>query len=157
MYSAFSRLLKPLTHFEDLPEHLPWVADQCVPGLIKTLAAGHKLKAEMTELAYRIHAYLCTNLGEALTSTGVADALKINRNQLYHLMQQHFGQSFKTYVTRLRIEQAKELLADETVKLKDIANILGYSNKAHFSNAFRQCTGQPPSLYRAALKKKLRF
>jgi AraC family transcriptional regulator len=51
-------------------------------------------------------------------------------------------------LTRLRVEQAKTILRENSISLIDIALDCGFSSHAHFSNTFRQIVGVTPSEYR---------
>ena len=43
------------------------------------------------------------------------------------------------------MEKAKELLANPYVKIYEVADMVGYKSKAHFSDVFRKYTGCNPS------------
>jgi AraC-like DNA-binding protein len=49
---------------------------------------------------------------------------------------------------RLRIERAKNLLADARLSLTEIALACGYASSSHFATSFRRATGMTPSMYR---------
>ena len=46
------------------------------------------------------------------------------------------------------LEMAKELLTDETQKVKDVGAMVGYENSAHFVSIFRKKFGMTPNEYR---------
>lgn len=54
------------------------------------------------------------------------------------------------YVTQLRIKEAMTLMEVEDMSIKDISNIVGYSNPFYFSRIFKNVVGMPPSKYRFA-------
>ncbi len=58
------------------------------------------------------------------------------------------------YMRRLRLEWARQHLANSDLPLVEIALLAGYSSQAHFSFAFRDASGTTPSRYRAAFRKK---
>ncbi|MGI9517593.1 MAG: helix-turn-helix domain-containing protein [Pirellulaceae bacterium] len=60
----------------------------------------------------------------------------------------HYGISPGQYVRQLRVEFAKQQLADETITLVEVAANCGFSDQSHFSRAFRKITGMTPSRYR---------
>lgn len=47
-----------------------------------------------------------------------------------------------------RIARAKDLLANDNRRIKDIAFLVGYRDEAYFSRRFRQSVGQSPSDFR---------
>ncbi len=73
----------------------------------------------------------------------------------------HFARLFKkltglpphAYLTVLRIERARTLLATTDSSITEIAARVGYANSSHFSKAFRQSTSLTPRAFRAALMK----
>lgn len=79
-----------------------------------------------------------------------AEALSMNSAYLSRLFKQQCGQTYSDYLVSLRIERAKELLADPTVKVYEIGYEIGYKNTQHFYKVFKQLTGMTPTEYRAA-------
>ncbi|MGG6312682.1 response regulator [Paenibacillus macerans] len=68
------------------------------------------------------------------------------------LFKQHAGCTFVEYLTRLRIDKAKELLALTRLKTYDVAGKVGYGDPQYFSVIFKRVTGVTPKEYRSALK-----
>ena len=57
------------------------------------------------------------------------------------------------FIIMLRINKAKELLADETLSMANISEQCGFRNQYYFSKTFKAATGITPSEYREDLKK----
>jgi AraC family transcriptional regulator len=68
----------------------------------------------------------------------------------------HFARLFKTatgdspfrFVTRIRMERAKELLRKTRLPIFEIADRVGYQKPSHFSARFRAVLGFSPDAYR---------
>jgi len=68
----------------------------------------------------------------------------------------HFSRLFKRatrlapslYFIRLRVQRAREMLAESDLSIIDIGLAVGYSNASHFSQIFRREVGITPSEYR---------
>ena len=54
------------------------------------------------------------------------------------------------FMTRRRIERAKELLLHSDQPLAEIALAVGFSSQAHFTDQFRKMTGSTPLRFRTA-------
>ena len=79
----------------------------------------------------------------------IASQMYVSRAQLNRKVQAITGQSTSAYVTQLRMNYAKRLLAaDPTITISEVALKCGYEDMAYFSRAFKQATGQTPTLYR---------
>jgi len=64
------------------------------------------------------------------------------------LLKKRRGTSFIKMLTELRMEKAKELLSDPSLKIIDIAEQLGYNDSYYFSHCFKKYVGMPPKEYR---------
>jgi AraC-like DNA-binding protein len=58
----------------------------------------------------------------------------------------------KRYFDRLRLEKGAELLRLNRYSIGEIADQLGYSSAFHFSHAFRELFGVPPSTYASVIR-----
>ncbi|HZG57034.1 response regulator transcription factor [Paenibacillus sp.] len=58
------------------------------------------------------------------------------------------GQTFVQYVTGLRMERARELLADAALTTTEAARASGFADYPHFAKAFKRQYGLSPSEYR---------
>jgi AraC-like DNA-binding protein len=61
-----------------------------------------------------------------------------------------YGETPRAYLTRRRIERAKELLRTANLSVTEICLLVGFSSPGSFSGRFRALVGQSPSDYRAA-------
>ena len=76
------------------------------------------------------------------------DIAKISSKYFETLFAREFNMPPKEYVTMLKIERAKELLAGEKAKVGNVAFELGYSDIYHFSKIFKNKTGHSPREYK---------
>ena len=86
-----------------------------------------------------------------LTLQKLAKQLRIHYNHLSRIINERFGMSFKNYINRYRIEEAKIRLADPAEKDRNIQDIMldvGFYSKSTFNTAFRKFTGMSPSTFR---------
>lgn len=64
------------------------------------------------------------------------------------LFKEYTGLSPHAYRTRIKMERAKELLADTSMTNGEIAELLGYKDPLYFSRAFKKYAGKSPNAYR---------
>ena len=58
--------------------------------------------------------------------------------------------NFTTYLTNFRINEAKRLLKDRNISVKDAGMKVGYYDSNYFAKVFKRVTGMIPSEYREA-------
>jgi AraC-like DNA-binding protein len=81
----------------------------------------------------------------------LAHALKSSKHHVSQVINEHIGVSFFEYINQLRIEEAKQLLAETTrssLHVIEVAYTVGFNNKVSFNSAFKKATGMTPTEYR---------
>jgi len=61
------------------------------------------------------------------------------------------GETLMDYLTRVRVEEAKRLLADPNISIKEACYQVGYNDPNYFSRVFKKVTGQTPTEFRNRL------
>ncbi|MBO8164316.1 MAG: helix-turn-helix domain-containing protein [Brevibacillus sp.] len=108
----------------------------------------HRRTASVLE---QVKQYLQQHFAEEIKLEEVAEKFGISPYYLSKLFSQQGQITFIDYLTELRLEAAKRLLADPGKGLKEIAYDVGYCNPNYFSRVFKKKTGLTPSEYRKAL------
>lgn len=78
----------------------------------------------------------------------VADHFFTNSAYLGRIFQKATGVSFKEYVNRIRITEAKKLLVQTDKLIYEIANQVGFTESSYFTAKFTQEVGKSPTEYR---------
>jgi two-component system response regulator YesN len=86
-----------------------------------------------------------------LSLTRLSGEIGVSTHYLGNLFKRDFGLSFHTYLRRLRIQKACELLADPAKLIKQISHQTGYTRVANFDRDFRAECGMTPKQYRVRL------
>lgn len=100
------------------------------------------------DIVSKTKAYVKSHYREDIGISSIADSLGITPNYLSRLFKEQTGVRLKDYITHLKIDKAKELLASSGLSVKSIATEVGYYSSKHFSKVFLKATGSTPSEYR---------
>jgi AraC-like DNA-binding protein len=110
------------------------------------LAAADKPKI------YEARELLVQNLQETpLTIPQLARMVGTNENKLKRGFKEIYGKSVYNYLLAHRMEKAIEYMEDPALALDEIAMMVGYTDSAHFSRAFKNEKGIPPGQFRKEL------
>ena len=75
-------------------------------------------------------------------------ACGVSRKTLCTRFKQETGETFASYVRRLRVERAKRLLDTTEFDVSQIAYQTGFSSQSHMQTVFKQATGLTPREWR---------
>ena len=95
--------------------------------------------------------YIRHNYQENLKLETLAPLFGYNSSYLGKIFSRKMGVNFNSYVDQVRIEQSKRLLEDESLKVYEIAERIGYKNVDYFHKKFKKYTGTSPVEYRKQL------
>ena len=98
-------------------------------------------------LAYAVHA-IQSDLTQSLDVEEMARSLQMSASHFIRTFKAQVGYSPLAYQTRLRIERAKDLLRNTSLRVSEIAAQIGYQNPMYFSSTFKKHTGMTPLEYR---------
>ncbi|MEH7095747.1 response regulator transcription factor [Neobacillus vireti] len=98
--------------------------------------------------------YINQHLKNELSQKEVADHVHLNPSYLSVLFKDHVKLTFSEYVTRRRIQRAKELLMSTNLPIADIAEESGYKTAKYFIKIFKEMEGETPSAYRKNYNEK---
>ena len=92
--------------------------------------------------------YIEENYREKLKLSDVADHAYVSQWHLSKLLNRQTGQSFSDILNNIRIEKAKVLLKEPSLRIGNIAEEVGFLDIAHFSRVFKKLTGISANEYR---------
>ena len=101
-----------------------------------------------SEVAARILEFIKNNYSKEISMQDAARMLHYSDAYFCKLFKQCFDQNFTTYLTKVRINEAKKLLMNKTASVKDVSMQVGYYDSNYFAKVFRRLTGQLPSEFR---------
>ena len=92
--------------------------------------------------------YMRKRYADKLLLSDVASEIYVSQWHLSKLLNKETGQSFSELMNGIRIEKAKELLKDPSLRVSDIAESVGFTDLPHFSRVFKKITGVSANEYR---------
>ena len=84
----------------------------------------------------------------SLSLQSIAEHVEMSRTYLCAFYKNSTGRNLNEYITELRIERAKELLADCRIRTCDVVSQIGYRDVTYFSTLFKKIVGRTPSDFR---------
>lgn len=99
----------------------------------------------------RAKEFIDEHQAEDLSLTDVARAVNASTFYFCKVFKKSTGINFTDYVSRVRIEKAKNLALNPNLRISEIAFEVGFQSLTHFNRVFKRITGMSPTEYRAQL------
>jgi Response regulator containing CheY-like receiver domain and AraC-type DNA-binding domain len=96
----------------------------------------------------RVINYMSTNYYKDLKLEILAEIFNYNSAYLGKLFKSNVGESFNTYLDKIRIEKAKYLLVEEKLRVYQVCEKVGYKNIDYFHSKFKKYVGISPLNYK---------
>lgn len=97
--------------------------------------------------------FIKTHFTESITLPALCRKFGISQTYMSKLFRKYSGNSFNGYVKKVRLMKAQQLMhEDRNLKIKDIAEIVGFRDQFYFSRLFRREVGMTPSEYAESVK-----
>jgi AraC-like DNA-binding protein len=97
----------------------------------------------------RAKEYIHEHQAEELSLGQVAKAVNASASYLCRLFKRTTGINYNQYRSRMRLEDAKQLLMNPNLRVGEIAYNVGFQSLTHFNRVFKKFIGQSPTEYRA--------
>ena len=108
-----------------------------------------KVNHERFAVIQQAKTYIDHHFGEsALRMEDIARKFNLSPSHFSTIFGQEIGETFRAYLSNLRITRAKELLKTTSLKCAEIAYRCGFNDPHYFSFVFKKKTGQTPQKYR---------
>jgi len=133
---------------QSVDEICAWVEDR-----LSEVAGRLNVRRETRhhQVLRELEGIIAARYAEDLTLEGLAKSVFLSRTYVIWLFKQVKGCSFLDYLTRFRMEKARELLLSTGRSVYEVAEQVGYKNSAYFSRVFREHFGHMPSELRKGL------
>ena len=92
--------------------------------------------------------YIDTHYNKDISLDDVSREVEISPYYFSKLFKEETGENFIEYVTNIRLERARELLAKTEYSMKEICGEIGYADPNYFSRIFKKNVGLTPTEYK---------
>ena len=160
IYKAFKSLINELMLQNDIFESLKVTAglgstekeavfDFVSEVILTSMGEAVKRKQEEGKRPIReAKNYIRLHYKDALTLEKVSGVVDLNASYLSALFKKETGKTFLEYLTKVRMDKAKEMLKETNETISAICQEVGYSDTKYFVKCFQKYTGLKPNQYR---------
>jgi AraC-like DNA-binding protein len=143
LMAAFVRLHYQLSHTRPQISHSSWLQPS-------TSLQYHLPRSETKQeiLCRELIDYVHHNLHLPLSMKMLAEHFNVSAFHLNRVFRASQNTTVMHYVTELRVKAAQRMLAGNSERISDVAQLTGFNSIANFSTVFRRHTGLTPSQYR---------
>lgn len=118
-------------------------------GQIETITAS--IKAARTKRCHHListaMSYIDANFHRDISLEEVSRETGLSPQYFSRFFKEETGENFIDYLTRVRITEARKLLSDKNLSVKEVCYKVGYNDPNYFSKLFKKVTGFSPSNY----------
>jgi AraC-like DNA-binding protein/ligand-binding sensor protein len=149
-----------LRRLEDAYFHTPVLAPKQYESVLRLLAIfGQHLSSISNQLVIRqrnaeppavsrAKLFIDEHQADDLSLSEVANAVNTSTFYFCKLFKKATGLHFTDYLSRVRIEKAKNLLLNPNARVSEVAYDVGFQSLTHFNRVFKRIAGESPSDYR---------
>lgn len=85
--------------------------------------------------------YIALHYVEDISLHDIAEYVSLSENYFSNLFKQETGENLITYINKVRVENAKKILRNKSLKVYEVAEAVGYKNATYLSTMFKKITG----------------
>lgn len=139
-----------MKNMKSLDDTYNWIS--AIFDNILVYSGNHKL-SKSRKLLDTAKDYIEKNYRDCnLAVEDIAQKLYINSSYLRKIFKKELDTTVTGYITKIRMQKAKELISEGSMKLSDISEMVGYSYSAYFSTSFKKYYGMSPSEFENSRK-----
>lgn len=139
---SYEKNIEKFSTLEGIKSYTERFYSQIITKVIHNMRSKDKRIVEVAKDYVRKHYH------EKITLENIATVTYLNPNYFSEMFKNQTGENFVDYLTRYRMEKAKELLKDVRMKTYEVSHKVGFDNADYFCKVFKKVVGVPPGQYR---------
>ncbi len=125
-------------------------------GILEATIAQLILRGKKSPLIAEICSYVLENVEQSISISTISEVLFLTKNYIGDLFKQETGMTIGEYITMVKMERAKQLIAEGTLRNYEVADRLGYKDAEYFGKLFKKNVGLSPMEFKNALRDEAR-
>ena len=141
----------PFTHmyvFDTTKETYDWIKEK-FENLYRIV--GKYETSTYNSTVNKVIEYINTHYTQSINLDSLSKELNFNKYYLCRVFKDETGRNITDYINNQRILKAKELLEDDTLKIVDISQLIGFNDVTYFNRVFKKSVGMSPGTYKNQL------
>ncbi|WP_052702756.1 AraC family transcriptional regulator [Paenibacillus beijingensis] len=118
---------------------------EIVLSIIKQLNVN---EVRSKSIVYEMARYIDHNYNDDLSVQEIAKHFHLSREYASRLFKKETGENLNDYIQKIHMTKAQQLLAGGTLKINEIAQMIGYNDEKYFSKVFKKQFGVSPNRFR---------
>ena len=148
-FDARENYLPEIMNAPDPESIRQWFLDKIGEACHNVLVKRGEKSNDIVESAQK---YIDDNFSKDISLDDISRMMNLSPYYFSKLFKEKTGENYVEYLTRIRIERAKEMLKSPDKTMKEICSEVGYSDPNYFSRIFKKVVGLPPTEYRETVK-----
>ncbi|WP_318617156.1 response regulator transcription factor [Sporosarcina sp. YIM B06819] len=125
------------------------ISDETAP-----LKVESGLTTQQERLILSAKSYIQSNYMNPITLINVANKFHLTEHYFGQIFKSISGETFITYLTKVRLDKACNLLNNPSITIYKVSELIGYTDSKHFTKVFKKSFGITPSEYRRKVSVK---
>jgi len=148
-FRSRTKYLSQLMEMSEYEQIKTWFLEKILEAC-RTISSENKVKD--ASLVGKAKTYIDSHFGKDISLEDVSRSVDISPYYFSKLFKDETGENFIEYLTNVRIQEAKHLLQNRKLSIKEVCVDSGYSDPNYFSRIFKKYVGVTPSEYREKLQ-----